>query len=214
MSLSDIRKPRSVLKAVAEFDRLGRDTFLRKYGFRRSRGYFLKIGDQTYDTPGPLRIKAVMKADGARMSIREATIDGKALKARVAASLDSSRAIKRFDVDVELIEADLNAYLPPQMGGRKNVPARAGRGAASKRAPPSGWSETPFDLSPLRQADGQAKVKIGRVRYGEVEFEKGTATVNLTGGKLTAVLENLIIAGGTAKLSATVDGTQRIPASI
>jgi AsmA protein len=145
------------------------------------------------------------------MSIREATIDGKALKARVAASLDSSRAIKRFDVDVELIEADLNAYLPPQMGGRKNVPARAGRGAASKRAPPSGWSETPFDLSPLRQADGQAKVKIGRVRYGEVEFEKGTATVNLTRGKLTAVLENLIVAGGTAKMSVTVDGTQRVP---
>ena len=50
MSLADIRKPQSVKQAVAEFDRMGRDTFLRKYGFRRSRGYFLKIGDRTYDS--------------------------------------------------------------------------------------------------------------------------------------------------------------------
>ena len=50
MSIAAIRKPQSVLQAVAEFDRLGRDTFLGKYGFRRSRGYFLKIGDQKYDS--------------------------------------------------------------------------------------------------------------------------------------------------------------------
>ncbi len=50
MSLRQIRKPDSILKAVAEFDKLGRAAFLRKYGFRKARSYFLTIGDRQYDS--------------------------------------------------------------------------------------------------------------------------------------------------------------------
>jgi 5-methylcytosine-specific restriction protein A len=39
-----------VLTAVAEFDELGRDEFLRKYGFGPARSYFLVIAGKRYDS--------------------------------------------------------------------------------------------------------------------------------------------------------------------
>lgn len=41
---------KAVLAAVAEFDRLGRDPFLKKYGFRPARGYFLEFNGNRYDS--------------------------------------------------------------------------------------------------------------------------------------------------------------------
>lgn len=49
MALSDIGK-REVLRAVEEFDRLGRSAFLRGYGFKPSRSYFLVVDDRHYDS--------------------------------------------------------------------------------------------------------------------------------------------------------------------
>lgn len=49
MGLTDLTRP-SVLQAIAEFDRLGRDAFLRKYGFGRSTGYFLSHDGTLYDS--------------------------------------------------------------------------------------------------------------------------------------------------------------------
>jgi 5-methylcytosine-specific restriction protein A len=40
MSLADLT-PESVHQAIAEFDRLGRDSFLSTYGFGKARGYLL-----------------------------------------------------------------------------------------------------------------------------------------------------------------------------
>ena len=50
MSLSDITSRQPVLKAIAEFDRLGRDRFLEKYGFGPSRVYWLVHDGQQYDS--------------------------------------------------------------------------------------------------------------------------------------------------------------------
>src|SRR5262245_47888452 len=47
MALSDLTQD-SVLQALAEFDRLGRDVFLNRYEFGKARGYFLllhRLGD-------------------------------------------------------------------------------------------------------------------------------------------------------------------------
>jgi hypothetical protein len=40
----------AVLAAVGEFDELGRDAFLKKYGFGKSRGYFLQHQSKPYDS--------------------------------------------------------------------------------------------------------------------------------------------------------------------
>lgn len=49
MGLTDITRD-SVLAAVAECDQLGRDTFLRNYGFKRARKYVLLHDGETYDS--------------------------------------------------------------------------------------------------------------------------------------------------------------------
>lgn len=50
MSFKDVDDREAVLGAVAEFDDLGRDAFLSKYGFGRGRAYFLKLNGKTYDS--------------------------------------------------------------------------------------------------------------------------------------------------------------------
>lgn len=50
MSLSDIRMPQPVLDAIAECDRLGRNKFLKKYGFGCSRSYWLVHNGKQYDS--------------------------------------------------------------------------------------------------------------------------------------------------------------------
>ncbi|GGV52314.1 hypothetical protein GCM10010293_64710 [Streptomyces griseoflavus] len=49
MTLNDITRP-AVLQAVAEYDRIGRDAFLEKYGFGPSRSYLLEIDGKVYDS--------------------------------------------------------------------------------------------------------------------------------------------------------------------
>ncbi|MDV2964655.1 HNH endonuclease [Nitratireductor aquimarinus] len=49
MTISDISRA-AVLRAIEEFDRLGRDAFLREYRFRQSRMYFLSQGNKLYDS--------------------------------------------------------------------------------------------------------------------------------------------------------------------
>jgi len=49
MALRDLTD-KAVLSAIAEFDRLGRDTFLKKYGFGKSRDYLLQHAGNLYDS--------------------------------------------------------------------------------------------------------------------------------------------------------------------
>ena len=50
MPLDDIQNPRSVLDAVAEFKRIGRDAFLGKYGFGKAREYYLLVDGERFDS--------------------------------------------------------------------------------------------------------------------------------------------------------------------
>jgi 5-methylcytosine-specific restriction protein A len=43
MTFADLSSARAVEQAVEEFDRLGRDAFLAKYGVRPAQAYFLEI---------------------------------------------------------------------------------------------------------------------------------------------------------------------------
>lgn len=50
MALADLTDPNAVQRAVREFDELGRDQFLSKYGFGKSRSYFLIEAGRSYDS--------------------------------------------------------------------------------------------------------------------------------------------------------------------
>ncbi|MHB1560361.1 MAG: hypothetical protein ACYC61_23160 [Isosphaeraceae bacterium] len=45
-----VHHPESILKAIEEFDLLGRDQFLERYGFGPAKRYFLVHGGKTYDS--------------------------------------------------------------------------------------------------------------------------------------------------------------------
>lgn len=50
MPLSDLSSPTAVRLAVAECDRLGRNEFLRKYGFGQARDFVLRLDGREYDS--------------------------------------------------------------------------------------------------------------------------------------------------------------------
>src|SRR4051794_17750353 len=50
MGLNDLRRPESVRSAMAECDAIGREPFLAKYGFRKSRTYLVLDGPRFYDS--------------------------------------------------------------------------------------------------------------------------------------------------------------------
>lgn len=50
LALFDINDNKAVLAAVAEYDKLGRERFLEKYGFGKARSYFLVIDGRRYDS--------------------------------------------------------------------------------------------------------------------------------------------------------------------
>ena len=50
MPLSNLSDPAAVLKALAEYDQLGKDAFLARYGYGPSRTYFLIHDGKRYDS--------------------------------------------------------------------------------------------------------------------------------------------------------------------
>src|SRR5262245_32742753 len=50
MALQDLSDQQAVRDAIREFDALGREAFLAKYGFGEARGYFVRLGDKQYDS--------------------------------------------------------------------------------------------------------------------------------------------------------------------
>src|SRR5215210_7463252 len=50
MVLAELTDPTAVAKAMDEFDQIGRDTFLRKYHYGRSRNYFVERNGTLYDS--------------------------------------------------------------------------------------------------------------------------------------------------------------------
>lgn len=153
--------------------------------------------------PGPVTLVAVLAAEGPKLELKEAAIGGKALKVKAVAKVDASPRVPQFDATIDLLDADINAYLPAREDQRKKKPAPQ---------KPAGWSDEPIDLSALHKAEGKATVKIGRVRYGDVRIEAGTAIANLTKGTLKTVAEKVKLAEGVIDLDTTVDASKASPA--
>ena len=153
--------------------------------------------------PGPVKVVAVLAANGPKAEVKDATIDGKALKITAIAMVDASQKPTRFDATIDLLEADINAYLPQQKPERQKQPA-------PEKA--RGWSDAPIDVSVLRQAEGNATVKIGRVSYGNVRIEGGTATATVAKGVLKTVVQKVKLADGNIDLDTTVDASSAAPA--
>ena len=70
---------------------------------------------ENYDPdPGPIAVRATFAGDGAKVSIEDATIEGKAIKARLSGRYDGAALVPTFEARLSIDQADLDAYLPPR----------------------------------------------------------------------------------------------------
>jgi AsmA protein len=150
--------------------------------------------------PGALKARVSLVADGEKLAVKSATINGKAAEATASGSFDGTGEIAKFDGKVNVAHLDLNAYLPPPS---EEEAAPAGDKAQASQ----GWSEEPIDFSPLRQAEGNLIITTGPVLYREIKVQKIAATVSLSGGILKADVTKVQLSPGNVTASAVVDGS-------
>ena len=156
--------------------------------------------DAKVPDPGSLKLHAVLANDGDKLSLKEAAITGKAIKAIAQATVDLSQKVVPFDVKVDVQQADLNAYLPP-------AAKTAAKPAAQPAAQPTDWSTEPFEAAALHAATGKAELAFAQIRYRDLNITKGDITVTLAKGVLTVGTDKIALAQGTIDAGATLDAS-------
>jgi AsmA protein len=150
--------------------------------------------------PGPLKVSAEMASDGDDMLLKEASIIGKAIKASASGSFKAEKPAPRFDANIVIHEANLNAYLPPEKKKKAKKAAKAPAG-------PPPWSREPIDFSGLSSANGKAVVSLAKVKYRNLVINSGKVTATMEKGVLTASIEQMKVADGTINAKTTVDAS-------
>jgi AsmA protein len=150
--------------------------------------------------PGPVKLSGSLATDGGKVALKGFNIEGKAAKATAKGFVDTSGRIVQFGGDLQIVNLDLNAYLPPP--AKKKA---AAEDAAPADAGPKDWSTEPIDFSSLHLAEGTVNVTTGPVTYRKVKVMESNAEVVLDGGVMTATVGKLIFDQGSAKANARVD---------
>jgi len=163
--------------------------------------------DAKQPDPGPLKAHAVLASEGAKLAVKDATVTGKALKAKAEGSLDGSQKVAAFDAKIDVQQADLNAYLPPPPQKTTAAQPKAPAAQASPTTQSAGWSTEPLDLAAIKQANGQAQIQLAAVRYRDLEITQGQIKTTLKDGVLKLAVEKLALAQGAVASDATLDGS-------
>jgi len=161
--------------------------------------------------PGPLDFKAELAADGHKVSVDTLDLEGQAVKITGKGSYDGSGEIAKFDGLLDIASLDLNAYLPPA-GDDGDKAAKSGGGAGGggkKKQAATGWSEEPFKLQALRQAEGNVAITSGPIVYRTVKVTESASKLSLAGGVMTATVEKLKFEKGRATANAVVDASKK-----
>ena len=103
MSLELLTRRESVLEAMAEFDAMGREAFLAKYGYRPSRGYLIEHAGRSYDSKAIAGV-AVGKEHPDRGALRADEFSGgdatvRAKLQELGFSVSSPTGPARFDAE-------------------------------------------------------------------------------------------------------------------
>ncbi|MEQ9639659.1 MAG: AsmA family protein [Alphaproteobacteria bacterium] len=157
--------------------------------------------DKAQPDPGPLDIKAELATAGEDFELKSATIKGKAIDATAKATVKAGDR-PRFNATVDVQQANLNAYLPPEEKQPKGKPAATPAAGAEQ-----GWSREPIDFSGLRNADGKAVVNLANVVYRNLTIDKGQLVATVENGVLDAEVKDLGLAGGRIVAEAKVDAS-------
>jgi AsmA protein len=165
--------------------------------------------DESQPDPGPLKVRARLAADGARVALEEATIEGAALEATAKGSFDGSGEVAVVALEIESGVLDIDRYLPPPAATPAAPQAEApAKGAGGPPANPlAALSDEALDLSPLRQTKADVKVRIGGVKAAGFELGRVALAAALDGGVLAVDLAELGLYGGKVAGKVRLDGS-------
>jgi AsmA protein len=158
--------------------------------------------------PGPLQAQATLTADGGEVALKDAVIEGKALKAKATGTFRGNQPVVVLTANVDIERMDLNAYLPPP----KKKETGADQKAAAKKngeEKPKGWSEEPFDLTLLSNKKTDVQVRVASIRYRDLVIQQGRMSAVLERGVLKTSIDELKLAGGTVVATATLDTSNK-----
>ena len=155
--------------------------------------------------PGSLAVRATIEAEGSKVALKEATIEGKAILVQASASLDNSGSIPALVAKVSVEKADLDAYLPPAEQ-KKSTPKKQPQEKTAKQES-SGWSEEPLDLSGLSKANADILLEIVSLHYRDITIQPGRIKAVLKNGVLEAALEEVQVADGVINSTVKLDGS-------
>src|SRR5438270_12389166 len=109
---SDVTSREAVLGAIAEFDEIGREAFLDKYGFGPSREYVVVENGRQYDSKALLGAAYSHQRDG-RDRLRSEDFSG---------GDETRRVLERLGFRVRSIADDeLDSAEPPALGLREGI---------------------------------------------------------------------------------------------
>ena len=99
--------------------------------------------------PGSLNITAQMSTDSGKAMLKEARIEGKAIKATATGSLAGTKSGLVFDARIDVSDANLNAYLPAEetLPAEGTQPRRSARPRAPQPHAAAGWSDAPIAVA-------------------------------------------------------------------
>lgn len=169
--------------------------------------------DSTQPDPGPLKVRAVFKGEEKAVALTEATIEGKALHARVTGRFDGSGDITRIALNVESDTLNVDRYLPSPTPEKKNLQTRKAKPKAPKAKPKTPgdimavFSTEPMDLSLLRKTEADVRIAIRGIKAMGYEIGQVDFITTLQKGLLTAAVNKLALYGGNVNGMLKLDGS-------
>ena len=107
------------------------------------------------------------------------------------------RVIATFSTDI----FSLDPYLPPQ---------KASISGAGKED--TGWDLSPVSFSGLNDVEGDVKLSVFQVKWGDAKFGPAELSGTLKGGKLQTAIDDASLYGGKATVEITLDSRPEPPA--
>lgn len=162
--------------------------------------------DKSQPDPGPLKVQAVFKGDGAKVALKRATLEGKAIKAKASGSYDGSGEIARIALKVDSNMLDIDRYLP-KATAKQPVPEVKGKAPSGAGNPLSGLSDAPFALEGLQKKAADVQIAIAGVKAMGYKIDRIALTSRLKDGVLTADLREVKLYSGKLKGNFKLDAS-------
>jgi AsmA protein len=160
---------------------------------------------------GPFALKGTIAMAGTRTSLSDADFSLDAIRARGSVSIDNAAARTAVTGKLDIDKLNLDPYLAPPTAAPAAPAASSGPAPAPSPAAPSGGSDMPGGVSPLRLADVDLDLNLGGIVYRAFQIGPTALGLHVRDGRLTADLARMALYRGSGRGRVTIDGNGAVP---